>query len=245
MKIKLLLSILVSSLLLQSVSHEELFLQANKHFFEGQFEKARHCYEQLPHKNSVIWHNIGNCYYNENNCTKALVCWRRAQPDATFNQLGQLLDLERVVLEKYNFPCDGIFMRTTKRVILALPKILIQLLLLLCFLLFLSLFYQCCIQKTEQLYQLSCKKRYFIILLLSIVILLLLLAAKEKFMQEKQGVVLQQKISVHIGPEASFQQKMTLPEGCIVQVLDEKSGMTKIDCPQGSGWITSDSIEIV
>lgn len=237
--------LLLMSAFLPAQSSQELFLQGNKHFFNGQFDKARQCYEEIPEKNSVIWHNIGNCYYNENKCSKALVCWRRAQTGASFQQIGQLLDLEKIVLEKYHFPCDGIFMKSLKQIILSVPKLLLQFLLLLCFLFFFFLFYKCYLQKGQKTSRLLCKKRYFISLLLTTVVFMLLLGAKAKFMKEKQGVVTTQKVAVYVGPETTFHQKITLPESCIVQILDEKPGMFKVVCSEGAGWITSDAVEIV
>lgn len=245
MKKKLLSVLFFINFCLQATIDDQLFVQANSYFFNGEFAKARQSYEQLPNKNSIIWHNIGNCYYNEDNCTQALVCWKRAELGATFNQLGKLLELERTVLEKYHVSCDGVFMTTLKRCILGCPKIFMQLLLMLCFLLFLAFFYSCYIKKKQLINQISCNKRYFIILLISIISLLLLLAAREKFTQEKLGVVSQQKITVHIGPEKSFQQKMTLPQGCILQIVDQQSDMLKIYCDQGTGWIKAEDVEIV
>lgn len=228
-----------------NIPPQELFLQGNCNFCDGNFEQARQCYELIPHKNSVVWQNLGNCYYNENNGAKALVCWRRAQKDAGFNQLEQLFESEQLVLKKFDCPCDGIFMRGVKKIILGMPKVLLQLLLILLLLLFLYWFYQCLVNKSNAYQLLPCRKRYMLLLVLSIVIFLLLLGAKEKFLKEKQGVVIHDKISVHAGPERSFHKKIELPLGYIVQVVDEKEDMMKVVSDKGSGWVISTDVEIV
>lgn len=228
-----------------NIPSQELFLQGNRNFCEGDFKAARQCYEQVPHKSSAVWHNMGNCYYNEHNDAQALVCWRRAQKDAGFNQLEQLFESEQMVLKKLNCSHDGIYMRGVKKVILALPKIVLQLLAILFLLLFLYWFYQCLIRKSDAYQLLSCRKRYLIMLGLGIIVCLLLLGAKEKFLQEKQGVLIHDKVVVHAGPEQSFHKKSQLPLGCVVQVVDETSDMVKISCDKGSGWIISSNVEIV
>lgn len=240
----LFITIFVSQVVI-GIPDQELFLQGNQRFFDGKFDKARNCYEQIPHKSSAVWHNIGNCHYNEENGAKALVCWRRAQLGAGFYELGQLLESERIALEKYNCPCDGIFIRGVKRVILSLPKFLMQLLLTIYFILLLTLCYQCLIKNRKKYRLIPCKKQYLFLLIFAIVVLLLLIAAKDKFTKEQQGVIVHQKVSVHVGPETSFHKKTALPLGCIVQVIDEQKGMVKITCSQGSGWITHDNVEIV
>lgn len=245
MKKNILFVVLLMFQICKATSVQELFLQGNQYFMNGDFVKARECYEQIPHKNADLWQNIGNCYYNESNDAKALVCWKRAQRDAGYNQLDQLFESEKLVLNKVNCPCDGVFIRGVKKVILALPKLLMQVLLMLFLLLFLVLFYECVLQKKKKYTSIACKKSYLCFLLFSIVVLMLLIAAKDKFVKEKQGVIMQHKVAVHVGPESSFHQKTVLPQGCIVEVIDEDRGMYKISCSQGFGWIASENIEIV
>lgn len=239
------MTIVSGSIYSTNLPSQELFLQGNRNFCEGNFECARQCYEQIPYKNSVVWQNLGNCYYNENNGAKALVCWMRAQKDARLSQLDQLFESEKLVLQKFNCPCDGIFIRGVKKTILIIPKILLQFMTILCLLMFLYWFYKCLIKKSEAYQLFSCRKRYMLLLGFGIIICLLLLGAKEKFLKEKQGVIMHEKISVHAGPETSFHKKAQLPLGCVVQVLDEKQDMIKISCDKGSGWIASSDIEIV
>ncbi len=245
MNIRIGLVIVVLTKLCLAVPPQEYFLQGNKYFYDGDFAQARVCYEKIPAKSCSVWQNLGNCYYNEQNLVKALACWKRAQRGASYTQLGQLFETERLILEKFNCPCDGIFIRGVKRTILALPMLLLYSLLVSLLVLFILLFYQCIIKRRLSYKMLSCKNRYLCLLILGVVVLLLLIAAKEKFTKEKQGVLTHQKVVVYAGPETSFHQKSVLPQGHLVQVVDEYPGMCKIVHPSSSGWITSDSIEIV
>lgn len=228
-----------------AIPPQELFLQGTKFFYDGDFKQAQDCFEQLPYRNATVWQNIGNCCYNQQDQARALICWKRAQKQATFNQLDQLFESERLILQTFDCPCDGIFMRGVKKIILTLPKLLLYVWLLVLLILFISLFYQCVMQSKDLKSLLPCKKGYFLLLIMSIVICMLLIAAKEKFTREKQGVLIHQKVMVYTGPESSFYQKMTLPEGYLVDVVDEDKSMYKISCPKGSGWILASDIEIV
>lgn len=239
---------LISFFMMQSVisaTDQECFLQGNTCFLQGQFDQARQHYLAVADKNSAVWHNLGNCYFNEKNGVQALVCWKRAQRGASFNQLGQLFDAQQQVLEGLQCPCDGIFIRGVKRVILGFPLILMQIILLLLFIIFVRLFYQCVMNRNSQSYASSCKKRYFILLLFSIVVMMLFIAAHRKFLLEKEAVIMQQKVAMHIGPETNFPQKTTLPLGCVVQVIDEQQGMIRVTCPYGTGWVVRDMVEII
>lgn len=224
----------------KAVPDQELFLQGNSFFLQGQFSQARQSYENMLHKNSVVWHSIGNCYFNEKNNIKALICWKRAERGASFSQLGQLFKSESIVFEQLGNPYDSFFIRSMKRVLLVFPKMLMQLLLLIFLLSFLMIFYSCFVQKNQSL----CKKKYFWLSLGAIIIVLSVLVIKEKQMLYKEAVVLQ-KTPVFVGPDTTFSQKAILPSGCVVRSLDEKQGMMKVTSLQGSGWIARDAVEII
>lgn len=228
-----------------SNSNEELFLQGNDYFLKGNFNNARNCYEQILEKSSAVWHNMGNCFFNEKNNIKAIICWKRAERDANFNQLGKLFESENKAFEQLHCSSDSVVIQKIKQLFMSVSIIQLQLMLLIFLLLFLYLWYYCFVQSRKSFYLLSCKKKYMIALLLGIAIIIFILSIKEKYLHRKEAIVIQEKVSVYIGPEITFSQKATLSLGCIVQILEEKQNMFKIIYPQGSGWVSSDNIEIL
>ena len=223
----------------------ELFLQGNAYFLQGKFGKAQDCYEKIVQKKSAVWHNMGNCYFNQKNNVKALICWKRAEKNANFRQLGKLLASECVVLEQLNHPCDKIIARSFKRIVLGVPKTIMQMGLLLFLILFLMIWYRFFIQRKDPKSVLLCKKQHLKWLLLGIVFMSLMILKKENYQQRKEAIVTKKEASVLVGPSITYVEKMVLPLGCIVQIIDEKENMIKITSPQGSGWVSSNDVEIV
>lgn len=231
--------------IINAASHEELFLQGNSNFLKGNFKAARNYYEQIEPKSSAVWHNLGNCYFNESNKLKALISWKRAEKGASFSQLKKLLEAENRVAEQMHFSHSSATMLKFKQLLTGIPFIFLQLILLLLLLLLLCLWYRCFKKSKIYLHLLQCNKKYALMLIAGILALLLIIATKEKYLHKKEAVVTQDKAAVYIGPEVTFSQKTVLPLGCIVQVLEKKENMIKVRFSQGSGWVLLDNIEII
>lgn len=221
--------------------NQELFLQGNNYFLKGNFNKALDCYEQISEKNSAVWHNMGNCFFNEKNNVKAIICWKRAERNASFYELGKLIDSQSKAFQKLDLSSDSFLQKKVKQFSMIVSASVLKIILIIFLLLFL---YACCYHFL-QLKRFGCKKQYMIWLLIAIVTFLFAINQKEKFLYKKEGVVIHEKIPVYVGPEITFTQKALLPLGSLVQVLEEKQGMIKVIYSQGSGWISSYNIEIV
>lgn len=225
----------------QCQSNQELFLQGNNYFLKGNFNKACDCYEQISEKNSAVWHNMGNCFFNEKNNIQAIICWKRAERNASFRELGKLFNSQSKAFEQMHLSYDGFVMQKIKQVCMIVSVIQLKILLLVFLLLFLYVCYYCFLQSKR----LSCKKRYIIGLLLGIMSMVFALYLKEKWLHKKEAIIIHEKVPVYIGPEVTFSQKTILPLGCVVEVLEEKQGMIKIIYPQVCGWVSSQNVEIL
>ena len=240
MKKILLYSVIFLPYILFASSNKEFFLQGNAEFFKGNFVQARHYYEQIPHKSSVVWQNIGNCYFNETNFSKAILCWKRAEQNAGLFQYRQLLTYQQHALEKCHCLAENMLLWYGKYALLCLPAMLLYVLLLIAFIYLLVVCYQC-INKENK----ACRKQSLFLTILSIFVLLLLLIMHKKITVQKEAVVMSPNVSLYAGPEMSFHQKTFLPQGCIVQLLQQQTNMSKVTCSYGNGWICTNDIEIV
>jgi tetratricopeptide (TPR) repeat protein len=226
--------------LIQSSQDQELLNQASSFFLQGKFSQAREIYEKIQSKDSAIWNNIGNCFFNEKDYLKALICWKRAENGATFNQLKKLYDSENTVLENMSCYHENNFLQIIKQIILGSSKLFLQFLLLI----LLTIFLFICYKNIYKQKSFNFKKRYFL-LLIAIFSTLLILISKQKLIYEKCAVVISAKATTYIGPETTFPQKDTLSLGNIVTILDKKSEMTKVKSHKSSGWIKNENIEII
>lgn len=229
------------SQIVRPTSDQELFLQGNTHFLQGKFNQARKDYEAILDKSSAVWHNIGNCYFNEKNNVKALISWKRAEQGAGFFQRGELFEFESKALKNLSLSSENTIVQSVKQFVLGAPMILLQLCLLLLLVIFLFHSYQCIWQNVAYRYKRNLLGR----VLFFILIILTTLFVRERIMHKKEAVVITQKALVYIGPETTFSHKAELSSGSVVQVLEEQDAMVKIRYFQGSGWIARDNIEIV
>jgi tetratricopeptide (TPR) repeat protein len=75
-----------------TVESEALFQEANKQYRAGKFEEAAVLYDKIEDKGSVVYYNLGNCYYQQGQAGKALLNWRRAEQFGHVWERRELLD---------------------------------------------------------------------------------------------------------------------------------------------------------
>lgn len=74
----LIFNFLFNKLSWAGVTVQESFLEANQFCKAGEYVKALDIYEKINHKGSVVWYNIGNCYFYQKKFPKALWAWLHA-----------------------------------------------------------------------------------------------------------------------------------------------------------------------
>ncbi|MCX5924199.1 MAG: hypothetical protein NTZ68_02140 [Candidatus Dependentiae bacterium] len=226
--------------------NQSLFSQANNHFMHGQFTLARESYEKIEDKSSAVWQNIGNCFFNEKKYANALVCWQRAQLNASWKQLGQLFSSEVLALKALRLQPNFWWQYEIKRMVMVIPKLAwhILLFLLLAYILLISSRYW----YISSLVSHSHKATWFA--LFGIMICCMIWYGQARIFKKGRAVVVKEKVVVHAGPEKTFHIKNKLPMGSQVCVIGREQGMDnvvyktelgKTEC----GWIVPDFIEIV
>jgi tetratricopeptide (TPR) repeat protein len=76
------ISMLLGIFSLAAQNNQELFLQANQEYGQGNNAQALQLYESISNKGSAAWYNMGNCCYNLDRPTEALLYWKRAEKGA-------------------------------------------------------------------------------------------------------------------------------------------------------------------
>ncbi len=240
------LLLFLSGVITAQTDSQSLFSQGNNDFMQGQFALARQSYEKIEPKNSVIWQNIGNCFFNEKKYQWALVSWKRAQIGATWKQLGQLFSSERMALAALHILVDAEWKYEIKKIIMSIPTLAWQiiLLILLCYVLVVSSGYWY-ISKF-----LSRKKQKTWLVLFCIVLCCMIWYAQSLIFKKGKAIIVKEKVIVFAGPEKTFHSKGQLPLGSQIDVLGSTQDMNKIaylteNGKKERGWIISDSLELI
>ena len=87
-KMLLFLGIILCGMSLRAENFEEIFLRANEAYHEKEFQKALSLYDTIYPKSSVVYYNMGNCWYRLGNNLEALLCWRKAEHNALCTRIG-------------------------------------------------------------------------------------------------------------------------------------------------------------
>ncbi|MBI2353165.1 hypothetical protein HYV11_02905 [Candidatus Dependentiae bacterium] len=226
------------------LSDQDFFFQGNEFFKEGKFTQAILAYQSILQKNSAVWYNLGSCHFNEGDKIKALVCWIRAEKNASLQQRWKLLNLEDIVIDQYQSFSKNRFIRIVRMSVECVPLLFIQILMLLLFIFIIKLFYrQVIVSKIFMIDYVFKKKILFIAMVISF--LLILLKLQNQFLNEKKAIVVQPNTVVYVGPETSFPSKIIIPQGSLAFVIKEEADMIHITSSCVDGWVLRDMVEIV
>jgi ABC-type multidrug transport system fused ATPase/permease subunit len=81
----------------RAISDEELYLQGNSYYLQGDYNKALARYQEIKRKGPAVFHNMGNCHNYLSHTVDALISWRLAQRDAGYKEFDEL---ERVIKQE-------------------------------------------------------------------------------------------------------------------------------------------------
>jgi len=81
---------LSSHVITRAISDEELYLQGNSFYLQGDYAKALARYQDIKRKGPAVFHTMGNCYRYLSNPVEAIVSWRQAQRGAGRAEFDEL-----------------------------------------------------------------------------------------------------------------------------------------------------------
>lgn len=213
-------------------SNQEVFLRGNKAYAESAYTDALVCYEQIPHKGSAVWYNMGNCYYQLERPVDACVCWQRAQRHASYqdycalttNITGLEDDQEKAAQSAYAAWVFWIRAHTQSYSLLIIQLIAI------------AIWFALCIALYTRVHLIVS----FSLLILSIVFVCLSIdMQKERY---RAYAVTKEDALLYVGPNSSYHQQGIIKPARSVVIIDERDGWYKINYKELAGWVQADTL---
>ncbi len=219
---------------------EELFLRANKCYETNDIEQALTLYQSIDQKGPATWYNMGNCFYKKDDYPHALVCWKRAERDATLSELSTIEHNIGILEQKSGKSSQqGMFVtgyRSIKKYVSLLSLTVVQVSFLIMLIVLLSF-----------VKRLIRTKRYSILtLLLGITtILAAVLIIKYAMQTCYVGMVMQPTISVLAGPNEQYHIVGSLDAMTELVVQEQREGWMKVLSSAIVGWVPVGTVEIL
>ncbi len=82
---------MVSGIYLSATTNQELFLRANSLYKVGQYQQALDSYQSISNKTSVVWYDIGLCFYRLGKLGHALWSFKHASRRATQKDIDTII----------------------------------------------------------------------------------------------------------------------------------------------------------
>lgn len=240
-------SVVISILLFFCIDHisaekqsndQEIFLQANELYRNGEIEKALQLYHSVNKKNASVLLNIGNCYYHTNKYIDALVYWKRAQKfmeSLTYTMADEYSKLIRHNKENtqnmsWYMHVKNWFAWIATRFSLLTWQLLF---LLTWFALWIGYY---CVRKFRWVFILLCCS---VLICTATIIYVWYQRLTFRF-----AIALQNE-SVHIGPNTQFSTCGHLQEFDEVVIVKQNDSWYKISNNNVMGWVPADSLKVV
>jgi tetratricopeptide (TPR) repeat protein len=226
-----------------------LYEQANQAYQEGKFPEAIGLYEQILQSgvaNGLVFYNLGNAYFKDNQLGRAILSWERASrllprdTDVVANlTLARELTVDKIEVEKRGL----LFLTLTS---LARSGSISELTLM-AFLLYLAT--SALVVAVIWIRKIAWRKKMLVVTLSVGVLLTFTLASLlGKIYQQKvtAAIVLAPVVEARSGPGVEYTKIFTAHEGTKVRIRQQREGWNLISLPNGlGGWIPEDAAEII
>jgi len=230
--------LLLCSVMVYARESDELFNKANSAYQSGQIEQALEHYSAITHKGSAVWYNMGNCYYQQQDLARAIVCWQRSLPASSYHDYNDaqnnIANAARLLGIQEN---NGSFFDFFNAIASAVPIWIMQwLLLIVWFCLWLILFYRYRIR----FFYLSFFGIFVAVLFLGLVVYMQW--RNEKY---QHGVVVATNMVLQVGPNHGYHGVGSMAYGETVDLIEQRPGWYKIAKNEKYGWVDASAIELV
>ncbi len=225
----------------------EIFLYGNELYKKGDYREALKQYEQIQHKNSQVFYNMGNCAYKLNKLGHALLYWRKAEHNWGFSGRDELLKNIKLVKKELSSDAPDKKISGIKKasetlsnhvisLITAIPLLWLQLAVLLMWL-FLFLY----------LHYLHRKGRALIIacLFFFLAIAAGMLTFKYALNFRQYGVVVSKQGTLRAGPGDTYKILGEVSQGDEMQISKKIDNFYKITARGTIAWISEKELESI
>ena len=222
---------------------QEIFLQANNFYKQGEFKKALEDYQKLLNPSAQVNYNLGNCAYKLEDYGRAMLYWKRAEKEWGFLNRSELLSNIDLLKEKL-FGKKEYKNKTIERFVHAKNY-------------FISLLYSAPLFGVQVLfliiwiigfvyikYLFRRDKKFLIILLFALMTLFGgLLVTRCSLDLNYYAVVISPKIEVLSGPGDNFQKLGVLSQANLVRIQKISDDYYKIKVQGLIGWVNQKDLE--
>ncbi|TET06545.1 tetratricopeptide repeat protein [Candidatus Dependentiae bacterium] len=219
---------------------EEIVLRAHKLYEQQNIDQALELYGSIEKKGSATWYNMGNCYYKLGNYLDALICWRRAERDATWYELSVIHHNLDQVYKVLGIQLSNRFKtslyRFAQRYLSFFSLYGWQLIFLLVWVLLLFL-----------VAQLVRNHNYFILSVLCLITILFTgaLYLKYEIDTTRYGIVIENDLIVYAGPDKEFHKLGSFARATEVTICEQQERWLKIQERGLIGWIFLEHVAII
>ena len=222
---------------------QEIFLQANNFYKQGEFKKALEDYQKLLNPSAQVNYNLGNCAYKLEDYGRAMLYWKRAEKEWGFLNRSELLSNIDLLKEKL-FGKKEYKNKTIERFVHAKNY-------------FISLLYSAPLFGVQVLfliiwiigfvyikYLFRRDKKFLIILLFALMTLFGgLLVTRCSLDLNYYAVVISPKIEVLSGPGDNFRKLGVLSQANLVRIQKISDDYYKIKVQGLIGWVNQKDLE--
>lgn len=226
---------LIGSALGGGVSDKEQINDAVKAYKKGDFTTAKTSLQTVKNPTPATWFNLGHCYYALGDRTNAIVCWLRADRNAT---IAERREHEHNRIRAGDLPDykESRWQRAAVWLVFGIPPLLLQILVIFACI---TLCWVCVIYLP----------RRWRIMWIFLSILLIVTCGSILFMRwysdQPYGLVIQQA-SLHCGPDDRYATIANIAPLQRVNVLSRHNDWMHVQYKDGCiGWVKQDILEIV
>lgn len=224
-------------------NNQEIFLQANNFYKQGDFESAYKNYKKILNPGPELNYNLGNCAYKLEDFGHAMLYWKRAERDwGFFNRtellenidfLRQKLTGKQEVINKY-FELLKFYKNYFLSLLRSAPLFVVQILFLIFWIL--SFLYIRFLFK---------RNKQFLISILFILMFFLggIFVIRLSLDLNHYAIVISKEVQILSGPGQTFQKLAILPEASQVRIQRTSDDYYKVKFQRLIGWVSQKDVE--
>lgn len=228
-----------SGICLSASTNQELFLRANSFYKLGQYQQALDAYQSISNKTSVVWYDIGLCFYRLGKLGHALWSFKHASRRATQKDFDTIVAATDHIEKQLGRPSDNSIKRVIYRYMqrATVGTSLLQWQLLLLFFVY----------ALSGILMLVSRRKVLIFMLTAVLLCAVVISSSVcmfKWIEKSSNmaIVAVQRVEIFSGPYQDCHTQGTLDYAQEVVILEGYNDWCKIKSGTIIGWVAKKSI---